>query len=289
MLKFQSEWLRYLSDVRGLSSHTRESYEMAVTKFSYWLAVLGPVDFDEASLTAVQCNEFLAWCKSSGLCAKSCNVVRCGLRSYFDYCWRYCGYSSNPVAETEAMKEPFLLPQYIQSDEISAVLNSLTGDDFVSVRAKAIVLILCHCGLRCSELANLKKSDIRGSSMIIYGKGCKQRLVPMSADVISALELMSAAAEKAGITSSFVFCRVDGRQLSRSVIYKIIHRLFVNVCPPELAHPHALRHSFATICCLHGIPIPTIQGLLGHQTPATTFKYLSVANNSSNPFDTFSL
>lgn len=287
MLKHQKEWLTYLIEVRGLSEHTEESYRLSVEKFSYWLALFAEPATSEMAISPSDVNNFLAWCHHQGLCSKSVNVIRVGLNSYYNFCWRYKGYSANPVQETQPMKEPHLLPQYVQQKHIEDVLLSLSSNDFVTARAKALVLIMAQCGLRCSEITGLKRKDIRDNSLIIFGKGCKQRLVPMSANVISALDLLHDLQEINGIISDFVFCRKDGRPLTRSIVYKIIHRIFVNVCPPELAHPHALRHSFATICCLHGVPIPTIQGLMGHSTPATTFKYLSVANTNANPFDTF--
>lgn len=286
-MKHKINWLQYLKNVRGYSAGTIEQYSMSIDKFGYWLSLYN-AETKEEDLTTSDFNNYLSWCHETGLTHTTINGHRASLVSYYDFCHKFCGYSRNDVRETMPLKTSKLLPQYIPHDVILQVLNSLTGNNYSTVRARAMILIFSHCGLRCSELIALTRDDVRDNFLIVRGKGDKMRMVPLSSQAASALNALQIAKCKTFVNADTnLFVDFRGRKMSRSMIYHCIHNIFANACPPELAHPHALRHSFATICCLHGVDLPKISAWMGHADYSTTLKYMSAVGTDKNPFDNF--
>lgn len=282
-----NEWLSYLSAVRGLSALTVKTYSNSLLKFELWRST-ELVGVPEHEVSAYQVSRFISACSSSGLRATTVNLHRSALLSYYSFCCTYKGYSHNPVLEVRPMKTPRLLPEYVPLDHISAVISTLSRDTFRGQRARAIITTLTQCGLRASELIGLRVSDMRDNHFVVFGKGSKQRVVPFSKQVFDELAQLETVMSRRNMRrSEFLFCREDGQPLTRSILYKIIRSSFCGSQSSHAAHPHALRHTFATICCMHGVPIPQLQALMGHSTPATTFRYISVVGSDTNPFDTF--
>lgn len=231
---------------------------------------------------------FIAACSAEGLSPCTINTHRAALLSYYTFCVSFKGYPFNPLLEVSSVKEPMKLPEYVPIEDVECVLASLSTNAFRGARAVAMLLVMTHCGLRCSEIIKLRLQDVRTNHFLVFGKGNKQRVVPASRrclDAISDYLRLRSSVLVAG--SDVLFVREDGSSLSRSIVYKIVRAAFAGSAVSHIAHPHALRHTFATICCLHGVPIPRLQRLMGHSSISTTFRYLSVVPDERNPFDTF--
>lgn len=284
---YQNEWINHLLLVRGFSKETCNTYEQSLRKFDLWRATSSDI-LNEKDLTPEEICNFMADCTRDGLAPATVNLNRCALQSYYSYCCAYKGYPFNPVLQTRQMKMPRLLPDYVPMDDIESVLTEIPTSTFRGLRARSVIVLLTHCGLRCSELINLRLTDLRERRIIVYGKGSKQRIVPLSNRCLQELDLyMTKRNQTVASFSEYIFCREDGSSLTRSIVYKIVHSSFAGSPSSHIAHPHALRHTFATVCCLNGVPIPRLQHLMGHTSPSTTFRYLSLVPDDNNPFDTF--
>lgn len=274
----------YLVNVRGFSPLTAKVYLQCLCKFDYYMQVMGiPCERDLSELDAAR---FFVFCsKEQGLQAKTINLHRSALTSYYAFCVKFHCYPCNPFAETEPMREAKKLPHWIDEDTIKSVIGRFQSNTLQDTRDKFIILLLSHCGLRSGEVCNLRVEDVNSSEVIVHGKGNKMRVVPISAAVREAWQAYMKF--RVGIVSPFLLLCADNSQLTHSAVYKLVRRAFINDCPSEDCHPHALRHSFATICMLHNVPISNIAHLMGHASEATTLKYFAVIGKDQNPFDKF--
>ena len=281
-------YLSYMTDVRGFSPLSAKQYGQCLCKFDYWLALSRKYD-NEQQITALDINEFMSWCHSvSGLQAKTINLHRTAISSYYTYCQRYHCYTCNPAAETMPMREPHKLPQFIVMDDVERVLASIPAQGYGNCLLRAVILTLCHCGLRAQELCDMTPSSISDKYITVTGKGRKTRMVPCSVGCRAAIATLMRERDKAGYGDlPWLFVSKSGAQMTRSALYHMINDAFAAYCGRSLAHPHALRHTFATYALTHGCTLPQISTWLGHVSYATTMRYLSVTDCSSNPFDHF--
>lgn len=274
-----------MQNVRGYSSKSAQSYGFCLGKFHYWLQLARRYD-SETQVSPLDVNEFIAWCRSEcGLKPSSINLHRTALSSYFRYCVRYHAYACNPVDETSPMREPRLLPQCVLMEDVQSVLENCP-DTYTGHQLRAIVLAMCHCGLRVQEVCDLRPASLRPGFLLVEGKGSKMRSVPLSSACDAALHQVLRERDKLGFSDvEWLFVNERGQQLSRSAMYHRVHDAFVQFSGKALAHPHALRHTFATFCLVHGMTLPQVSAWLGHSSYATTMRYLSVVGSPKNPFE----
>lgn len=281
---YSQSYQNYMTDVRGFSALSARTYGQCLDKFTYWMSLVGiPSDRDVSVIDAAR---FLAFCtKEQNLCAKTVNLHRSALMGYYSYCTKFHAYPLNPFAECEPLRVEKTLPRWIDEQTINAVVAAFDGGSFESARDKAIILLMAHCGLRCSEVCNLRMEDVTSREVIVHGKGNKWRVVPISRAVSDAIS--SYREKRVSIVSPWLFLMLGDRQITRAAIFSIVRRAFINSCPSECCHPHALRHSFATICMLHNVPISSISHWMGHASESTTLKYMALVSSNENPFDKF--
>jgi len=281
---FSTDFYYYMVNVRGFSRLSAETYSQCLDKFSYWMMLRGIAE--EKNVSVIDAARFFAWCsKEQNLCAKTINLHRSALISYYSYCCKFGGYTANPFRETDPMKVAKKLPRWITEDVINDVVSRFDAKTFIGARDKVLILLMAHCGLRASEICNLAANDLNYTEVIVHGKGDKWRVVPVSIAIKLALDDYLSFRNK--IVSPYFFVQYNNKQLTRAALFSIVRRAFANSCPPECCHPHALRHSFATICMLHNVPISSIAHWMGHSSETTTLKYMAVVGANENPFDKF--
>jgi site-specific recombinase XerD len=274
----------YLVSVRGFSNLTAKQYSQCLCKFNYWLQLSRNYD-DERSVSTVDVCEFIAWCRNSGLAPKTVNLHRSALASYYRYCVKFHAFAANPVENTEPMKEPRTLPLCVSMEDVERLLSELP-DNYSGVLMRALVLSMCHCGLRAAEVCALTVNSLRGDYIVVQGKGNKMRSVPLSIICRNAFaDLMRARAVNHLDKTDKLFVTLDAEHFTRSIVYHRIHNLLSKYTDSSLAHPHALRHTFATYCLMRGVTIPQISAWMGHDSYMTTLRYLSVVGSQKNPFD----
>ena len=177
------------------------------------------------------------------------------------------------------------LPEFLTVDEVKMMLDSFDLSKKDGLRNKAIFNLLYSCGLRVSELINLKVSDINFKEKLlkVKGKGEKMRLIAIRESCLTDIQtfLNYTRISRNKIKTNFLFYNSKGKQLTRQTIFKIIKKAANKSGITKRIYPHILRHSFATHLIENGAPIRTVQQLLGHKNIATTEIYTHLSQSAA--------
>lgn len=276
------EFLSYQSMVKNLSPLTVRNYKNHIKEFVIFLG--GSKDIDEVDYNDIV--NFQLFLRERGLSPSSCNMYLQSLRCYYDYCVRFQGMPSNPACRVEKMRTPKLLPKYVQEYKMNMLFDKyLVGNSFKCMRSRAVIAFFYMTGARCAEVSRMSVSDIdfNENRIYLFGKGSKQRIVPMCSRLRRILlEYLECRNREFGRESSALFVSVrEGERLSDWEIRIIVRTALLNVVPANFAHPHILRHTFATVLMNHGKAIQDISRWLGHTSIAVTQRYLTICANPS--------
>lgn len=275
-----NDFLCFCENGRNLSKQTMKQYTIVLHTWQQFCDLLG---ITVQSATSENAMQWVLFQTRNGIKAVTINNRVSIVRTMYDFACRFLGHDVNPFVAVQKLKVPKLLPQYIEDATIKQAIRNFAGSDFQSVRARAVVMFFYCTGIRRSELSTLQLSDVDDATKVIhvFGKGRKERLVPMADALLPYItEWMSARLVTIPHASPWFFCSSTGDQVSATAIANIVRDVFVSLIPRKFAHPHALRHSFATHCMQCGLPIPDIGRLLGHANTATTLRYLSLSTPS---------
>lgn len=206
-----------------------------------------------------------------------------GLKNYFVFLLKMEFIENNPIADFERPNYEKKLPEFLTLEEIETLVKVNDFDRPDEVRDSCIIEFLYSCGLRASELSNLKISDLSFEMNVlnVIGKGDKQRLVPVGN---IAMELLNIYLKKARVriakrynSTDYVFISKLGKKLSRVSIWEIVKKRALKRGITKNIYPHTLRHSFATHLLSNGADIRVVQELLGHSSISTTEIYTHVS------------
>ncbi len=269
----------YLRLEKGLSPRTLEAYMGDVVKFAAYIAEEG------ADLTAVSIDElraYLATLVDVGIHPRTQARLLSALRSFYGFL-KMDGYiEKNPTELLKSPKLPLRLPDVLTLDEIDRVIEAIDLSELEGQRNRAMIEVLYSCGLRVSELCNLKISDLYLDEEFIRvtGKGDKQRLVPISPRAVAELEYYFNDRDHIEIKpgyEDFVFVSERRRKpLSRITVFHIVKELVAAAGIEKSVSPHTFRHSFATHLLEGGANLRIIQAMLGHESIATTEIYAHI-------------
>ena len=277
------EFFDYCQGARGLSADTLVCYRQSLDLFFRFMneqGVFAIEDVDSKLIVAFMQSEY-----KRGKSASTINQRLVGLSQYFDYLIRFvstCSGMQNPVVSVKRMKTPSRLPVCISEKILRSFLADFPNDTFKRARSKTMIMMMWQCGLRRSEIMSLRVDmiDFESRTMRVIGKGDKERCVPFYDELENEIYNLLRLKKIQGFSKSpFLFVDQYGEQMKRDDIYYLIHSHLVSIVPENLAHPHALRHSFATTLLSHGVDIVTISRLMGHNSVATTMRYLSISND----------
>ena len=284
-----SAWLDSLS---GVADSTRAVYARDAAAAVEWLETAG--SYGPASVDRRALRSYLADLGARGYAARTITRKVSVLRRYFDWARRTGRIDSDPTLGLAAPRGPSRLPQVLKDDHIRTLIDkpARAGDDDArDARDLAIVELLYGSGLRVSELCGLRYEDLDlvQSEVRVWGKGSKQRLVPLSDPAAAALRAWLRDHRVSFVTvdtpAAAVFLNQRGRAMTPRDVRRVIDRR--SVVP---THPHALRHTFATHLLDGGADLRAVQELLGHADIATTQIYTHVsrerlreAHRSSHP------
>ena len=208
---------------------------------------------------------------------KASSVARkaSALRSFYKFLMLEKIITVNPTKNLELPKRTRPLPKLLSTDEIDLLISS-AGDVKNSVRLRAMIELLYASGLRVSELCELPLTGVLGDHLLIHGKGAKERMVPMHAGAIAALEKWLAM--RGDNDSKYVFpSNSASGHITRDGFFKLLKKCAVLAgIAPERVSPHVLRHSFASHLLSHGANLRAIQTMLGHEDISTTQIYTHV-------------
>lgn len=287
------DFISYMQMARGMSPNTCKSYERDLILFADFLmngnidqAVkdcffkVSEVDAALVSLDSGVIKSFVSALTVKGYSPASINRILSGVRGLYTYLYRYGITSSNPGSGVKSLKQGKKLPSFLFEEEVKAVSDFAENNSHLwPVRDKAIILCLYTSGCRVSEMAGMLLKDLRAdcTSIIVMGKGRKERRVFFSKEAAGALKEYLAVrkkaipAEREGI--NHIFISKKGGNLSVRGIQYIIS------CYSKLQNngksfsPHSLRHSYATALVTKGADIRLVQELLGHASVSTTQRY----------------
>lgn len=263
---------------KSLSENSVDAYLHDVDLLTQYLSLSGkPANPDAIELNDLR--DFLKWIGELGLTVASQARIISGLRSFFRYCIIEQICTANPSELLEAPKMRRKLPEILAFSEIEAMINSIDLSTPEGTRNRAILETMYSCGLRVSELVNLKLSGLYPDLgfVRVTGKGDKERLVPIGYDALKYIRLYREGNRvhtpvKKG-EEDIVFLNRNGKRLSRVMIFYIIKDLARKAGITKTISPHSFRHSFATHLVEGGADLRAVQEMLGHESITTTEIY----------------
>jgi integrase/recombinase XerD len=268
----------YLQLEKSLSNNSVDAYLRDVQKLEQYVKL----ELNGASVADIQLKHlqsFLIYINEIGLEPTSQSRIISGLKSFFKYLAIEEVISSSPAELLEAPKTRRRLPDFLSVEEIDAMMAAIDLSAPEGTRNKAIIEVMYSCGLRVSELVNLKLSQVFFDVGFIkaVGKGNKERLVPIGREAIKYLQIYLENIRVHILpkknAEDIIFLNRRGGQLSRVMIFYIIKELTQLAGIKKNVHPHTLRHSFATHLLEGGADLRAIQEMLGHESITTTEIY----------------
>lgn len=269
---------RYLKLQRGYSVNTLDAYLRDLRKLLHYLE---QQDKHVLDVRLEDLQHFAAGLHDIGIHARSQCRILSGVRSFYRFL-QLDGYRDDDP--TELLESPVLgehLPEVLTAAEVDALENSIDLSKWEGHRNRAIIEVLFSCGLRVSELVNLKLTNlyIKERFVRVYGKGSKERLVPISSKAIRELDNWFVDRNLMKIKSGeedYVFLNRRGAHLTRTMILIMIKQQALEAGIQKTISPHTLRHSFATALLEGGADLRAIQAMLGHETIGTTEIYTHI-------------
>ena len=271
-------YVRYLRLERGYSENTVEAYTHDI---DYLLNYLRNENLKTEDVKLDNLENFAAVLYEFGIASSSQARILCGVRSFFKYLVISGIPKDDPSELLEAPTVGEHLPEVLSTEEIDRMEAAIDLSKWEGQRNKAIIELLFSCGLRVSELVNLKFNDIfeRDKFLRIIGKGDKERLVPISESALHEIKLWLYDRNLMKIKpgeQDYVFLNRRGAHLTRTMILIMIKRTAEEAGITKTVSPHTLRHSFATELLKGGADLRAIQEMLGHENIKTTQIYTHI-------------
>tara|TARA_B100001094_G_scaffold310308_1_gene344769 strand:- start:2128 stop:3021 length:894 start_codon:yes stop_codon:yes gene_type:complete len=270
------EFKSYLRIERSLSDNTIDSYLRDIQKLSNFSE---EKDLNELQITKAEVKEFIAEINKEGISARSQSRIISGIKAFYKYLILEDYLKVNPTELIESPKIGVKLPDTLSIEEIDSLISAIDLTHPQGERNRAILEVLYSCGLRVSELTNLKLSNIRFKEgyVKVVGKGNKERFAPIGSSAIKFLniylnEIRNHQDIQKG-SEDIVFLNRRGNKLTRVMIFTIIKQLAEKIGMKKKISPHTFRHSFATHLIEGGADLRAIQEMLGHESITTTEIY----------------
>ena len=270
MLK--NKFIKYLSSEKRFSEHTIKSYDTDLKQFtSFLLSEFQIIDeINEISFQIIR--TWIASLLEKGINPRSVNRKISTLKTYFKFLIREGVLIENPITKVVAPKSKKRLPVFIEEDQIASLLNEVQFEKgFVGQRNKLIIELFYVTGIRLSELINIKISDVdlNKQSIKVLGKRNKERIIPLSSNVVNDLNIFIENNQK----NKYLFTNLEGEKLYNKLVYRLVNKYIAKISSVNKKSPHILRHTFATHMLNNGADINAIKELLGHANLSATQVY----------------
>jgi integrase/recombinase XerD len=271
----------FLQLEKSLSVNSIEAYERDVEKLCQYLQAVG-MDVQPGNIELIHLEKFIKWAYELGMSARTQARVISGIKAFYKYLLLENLVQNNPTELLEAPKIGRKLPDVMSIEEINALIAAIDRTSPEGERNVTILETLYGCGLRVSELVNLKISGLHFNSgfIRIIGKGDKERLVPIGKVARKQIEtyiktVRNQMSPKKG-HEDILFLNRRGARLTRAMIFTIIKRLAIKANIKKKISPHTFRHSFATHLIEGGADLRAVQDMLGHESITTTEIYTHI-------------
>ena len=283
-------FLHHLHTERRLSENTRKGYRRDLAELQQFCAAGGVSRWEDLDTHGVR--RFAAQAHRRGLGGRSIQRRLSAVRSFYNYLLREKLVTHNPAHDVRAPRAEKRLPDTLNVDDISQLLN-VADQGLLVIRDLAMLELMYSSGLRLSELVGLNSGDvdIREGMVRVTGKGAKTRVVPVGARALEALQAwLQVRPESSGSANAAVFTTRQGRRLSARAVQQRVRRLARQQGIPGNVHPHTLRHSFASHLLESSGDLRAVQELLGHADISTTqvythldFQHLAAVYDKAHP------
>jgi len=268
----------YLKLERSLSENSIEAYSRDIEKL-YQFADIQADKLNPESITLTHLRQFIVWASELGMIPSSQARILSGIKAFYKYLLMEDMIKSDPSELLESPKIQRKLPDTLSINDINKLIDAIDVSKPEGARNKAILEVLYGCGLRVSELTELKLSNLYLDIEFIkvVGKGSKERLVPIGGSAVKALKnwienIRVHIPIKKG-EEDMVFLNRRGARLSRVYIFLVIKQLAQVTGINKTISPHTFRHSFATHLVEGGADLRAVQEMLGHESITTTEIY----------------
>ena len=279
--KILVKYRQYLKLEKSLSDNTVDAY---LTDLDKLLAYLTLENINILDVRLENLEDFSAGLHDIGIHPRSQARILSGIRSFYRFLIMEDYLESDPTELLESPQTGFKLPEVMTVEEIDLLIGSIDRGTKEGQRNRAILETLYSCGLRVSELCNLKLSELyfEEGFIKVEGKGSKQRLVPISPRAIKEIRLYFTDRNLMKIKpgfEDFVFISNFGKNISRIMVFHIIKELAARIGLKKKISPHTFSHSFATHLLEGGANLRAIQCMLGHESIGTTEIYTHIDRN----------
>lgn len=268
-------YMRYLKLERNFSVHTLAAYRHDL---KYLLDYVKQNNMSVLEVRLPDLQHFSASVHDAGVGARTQARILSGIRSFYRFLVLDGFLKDDPTELLESPQVGLHLPEYLTVEEVDQLENAIDLSKWEGQRNKAIIEVLFSCGLRVSELVNLKLSDFYEEEKFVrvLGKGSKERLVPISSKALDELHYWYMDRNLMKIKpgeEDYVFLNRRGAHLTRTMILIMIKQYAIAAGITKTISPHTLRHSFATALLKGGADLRVIQAMLGHEDIGTTEVY----------------
>ncbi len=265
-----ADFLAYLGSEKGLSPHTLAAYGRDLLSFSKHSQGKKAED-----VVGEQIIEYFQTLKTKGIASSSLCRALVAIKVFFRFLKREKIISQNPTLFLESPKMWQLIPEVLTIDEVSRFLEIPNSETPIGARDKAIFMVMYASGLRVSELCGLNTGDISDDQIRVRGKGNKERVIPIAASAVAAVDYYLTQFRTEG--DGPLFLSSQGRRMDRVALWERVKFYGKKAGISKDISPHTLRHSFATHLLENGADLRVIQEMLGHSNIATTDRYTHVS------------
>ena len=275
------DYLRYSQVERGLSNNTITAYRQDLTSF---ISFLQKENLTSWPTQAVDIDAFLAEQRDQKKATSSISRLITSLRKFYQWLVRQNIQKLNPMLEIDSPKKRRTLPVALTVNEVNNLLEQPDTKKKLGLRDRALLETLYATGIRVSELINLKFTDLHEELKLvkIFGKGSKERLIPISEVALSWIDSYKEKVRdplilKIGKNTDFIFLNSRGGSLTRQAVWQIIKHYCKMAGIQKNVTPHTLRHTFATHLLENGADLRVVQEILGHSDISTTQIYTNLS------------
>ena len=269
----------YLRLEKSLSENSIEGYLNDVSKLESYISGRSP-STDPSQVDYQLLKEFIIWYGTNNKNTRTQSRILSGIRAFYRYLLIEGEINENPASLLESPKTGLKLPEVLSISEIDRIIGEIDLSKPEGHRNKAIIETLYGCGLRVSELVNLRLTDIHYADefVVVTGKGNKQRLVPISRKALKEIDIYMADRNRLPVIkdANIMFLNRRGGRLTRAMIFTIIKDLAARAGIMKKISPHTFRHSFATHMIEAGADLRAVQEMLGHESILTTEIYTHI-------------
>jgi len=270
----KQSFLDYLKFEKRYSAHTIRSYQDDLTQFAEFVSLqFGKVTLKEISSAFVR--SWLASLKEKGISSKTINRKISSLKSYFKYCLRIELIVTTPMTIISSPRLNKRLPSYVEEKDINTLFDIVEFPNTWKGQTDNLAIqIFYNTGIRLSELVNLQENLVANSSLKVTGKGNKQRIIPISNQLL--IDIQNYIQKKRELNffdSTYLLVDKNGKKLYHKYLYLAVKKYLAQVTTLPKTSPHILRHTFATHLTNNGADLNAVKELLGHSSLAATQIY----------------